>query len=107
MIIIDQCNAPISVKPAQGRQGIGLGFDRLFWPGVRHLNYFAIPGVGRLEFLFVPVVAIWFQHLHEKAENQHAGATKAVIRRRGKRSSKQTRSSKSGAITKEAHSTMN
>ena len=26
-----------------------------FGPGVRHLNYLAVPGVGILEFLFVPV----------------------------------------------------
>ena len=49
-------------------------------------------------------VAILFQHLHEKAENRHAGAKKAAITRREKKSSKQTCSSKSGTITKEAHS---
>ena len=93
-MIIDPCNAPINVKPAGGeRQGIGLGFDRTFWP-VGHLNYFAVPGVGIFEFLFVPVVAIWVQHLHEKAENRRVGAKKAAIKQRVKRSSKQTRSSK-------------
>ena len=51
-------------------------------------------------------VAMWFQHLHEIAENRRAGAKKAAIKRREKRSSKQTRSSKSGGITKEAHSTV-
>ena len=51
-------------------------------------------------------VAILFQHLHEKAENRHAGAKKAAITRREKKSSKQTCSSKSGAITTEAHSTV-
>ena len=51
-------------------------------------------------------VAIWFEHLHEKAENRRAGAKSAAITRREKKSSKQTRSSKSGAITKEAHSTV-
>ena len=29
------CNAPINVKPARGRRGIGWGFDRLLWPGGR------------------------------------------------------------------------
>ena len=77
-----------------------------FGPGVGHLNNFAVPGVGIFELLFVPVVAIWVQHLYEKAENQCVGAKKAAIKRRGKRSSKQTHSSKSGATTKEAHSTM-
>ena len=51
-------------------------------------------------------VAMWFQHLDETAENRRAGAKKAAIKRREKRSSKQTRSSKSGAIAKEAHSTV-
>ena len=29
-------------------------------PGVRHLNYLAVPGVGIFEFLFVPVTTIHF-----------------------------------------------
>ena len=35
------------------RQGIGRDFDRSLWPGVGHLNYLAVPGVGIFEFLFV------------------------------------------------------
>ena len=47
--------APINVKPAGGRWGIGRDFDRSLWPGVGHLNFLAVPGVGISEFLFVPV----------------------------------------------------
>ena len=44
--------------------------------------------------------------MHEKAENRRAGTKKAAIKRREKRSSKQTSSSKIGAVTKEGHSTV-
>ena len=53
--------APINVKPAGlggggggGRLGIGQGFDRSPWPGGRHLNYLAVPGVGIFEFCSCP-----------------------------------------------------
>ena len=42
------------------RQGIGRDFDRSLWPGVGHLNYLAVPGVGIFEFLFVPVTTNHF-----------------------------------------------
>ena len=35
--------------------GIGRDFDLSLWPGVGHLNYLAVPGVGTFEFLFLPV----------------------------------------------------
>ena len=44
--------------------------------------------------------------MHEKVENRRAGAKKVAIKRREKRSLKQTSSSKSGAVTKEGHSTV-
>ena len=53
-------NAPINVKPAEGRRGIGRDFDDRFGPGVGHLNFLAVPGVGISEFLFVPVTTNHF-----------------------------------------------
>ena len=55
-------NAPINVKPAGrgGRWGnIGILIDR-FGPGVGHLNFLAVSGVGISEFLFVPVTTDHF-----------------------------------------------
>ena len=43
-----------------GRRGIGWDFDRSFWPGIGHLNFLAVPGVGISEFLFVPVTTNHF-----------------------------------------------
>ena len=37
-------NAPINVKPAGGRRGIGRDFDRSFWPGVRAFELSCCPG---------------------------------------------------------------
>ena len=42
------------------RRGIGRDFDRSLWPGVGHLNYLAVPGVGIFEFLFVPMTTNHF-----------------------------------------------
>ena len=43
-----------------GRRGIGRDFDQSLWPGVGHLNYLAVPGVGIFGFLFVPVTTNHF-----------------------------------------------
>ena len=37
-------NAPINVKPAGGRRGIGRDFDQLFWPGGRAFELSCCPG---------------------------------------------------------------
>ena len=47
-------------KGGGGGGGIGQGFDRSLWPGVGHLNYLTVPGVGIFEFLFVPVTTNHF-----------------------------------------------
>ena len=52
-----QCQAG---KGVGGRRGIGQDSDRSLWPGVGHLNYLAVPGVGIFEFLFVPVTTNHF-----------------------------------------------
>ena len=44
----------------RGRRGIGKGFDQSFGPGVGHLDYLAVPGVGIFEFLFMPLTTNHF-----------------------------------------------
>ena len=56
------CYAAVNVKAAVGDGGgeeAGPRIDR-FGPGVGHLNYLAVPEVGILEFLFVPVTTNHF-----------------------------------------------
>ena len=43
-----------------GRRGIGQDFDLSLRPGIGHLNFLAVPGVGTSEFLFVPVATNYF-----------------------------------------------
>ena len=38
--------APINVKPAGGRQGMGWGFDCLSWPWSRAFDQSCLPGGG-------------------------------------------------------------
>ena len=45
-------NAPINVKPAGGRRGIGRDFDRSLWPGGRTFELSCYPG-GRDIWIFV------------------------------------------------------
>ena len=73
--VLSQCNAPINVKSAGGRQGIGRGFDRSLWPGgsafelsccprsrdiwifVRAHDHKSFPGVGNFsifDLMFFP-----------------------------------------------------
>ena len=55
-----RANAPINVKPVGGGgKEAGHRIDR-FGPGVGHLNYLAVPEVGILGFLFVPVTTNHF-----------------------------------------------
>ena len=58
-------NAPINVKPAAGwggggRRGIGEDFDGYLWPKGRAFGLSCCPGVGKFEFLFVPVTTNHF-----------------------------------------------
>ena len=60
-------NAPINNKPAEergggGRKGGAYGRDLInrFGPGVGHLNYLAVLGVGIFEFFVVPVTTNHF-----------------------------------------------
>ena len=38
------CYAPINVKPAGGRRGIGRDFDKSFWPGGRAFEFSCCSG---------------------------------------------------------------
>ena len=64
-----KANAPINVKPAgRGGGGGGEGGDLLdhFGPGVGHLNYLAVPGVGIFEFFS----CLWPQIISRAGEFQ-------------------------------------
>ena len=50
-------DAPINVKPVGG---VGRTLIDRFGPGVGHLNYLAVQGVGIFECLFVPVTTNHF-----------------------------------------------
>ena len=47
-------NAPINVKPVRGRQGMGWGFDCLFWPWVRAFDRSCSPGGGDIWIFLRP-----------------------------------------------------
>ena len=47
-------NAPINVKPVGGRQGMGWGFDCLFWPWVRAFDRSCSPGGGDIWIFLRP-----------------------------------------------------
>ena len=51
----------MAVNMGGGEDGTwGRDFIDGFGPGVGHLNYLAVPGVGIFEFLFVPVTTNHF-----------------------------------------------
>lgn len=52
----------------------------------------------------VEEVKMWFEHLHQIAENRKAGAKKAAIKRREMKRAGKTRSSKGSTVAKEANS---
>ena len=56
------CTYQCQAGGRRGRRGIGQGFDRSLWlgPGVGHLNYLAVPGVGIFELMFVPMTTNHF-----------------------------------------------
>ena len=57
--IISRMHLSMSSRRGRGRAYGGILIDR-FGPGVGHLNYLAVPGVGIFEFLFLPVTTNHF-----------------------------------------------